>query len=104
MYERSEDPNPKAVLINAIGDLDLVLSSDISTALRNTTEPYAVVDLGSVRTVAADGLAALDQTIVELRTRGRSIDVIEPRRRRNAKRQRSALDPSRIIILAHSAR
>jgi hypothetical protein len=104
MYELDTDPNPGVVLINAIGDLDLVLSSYISTALRSATEPFAVVDLDALRTSLDDGRAALDQTIVELRTRGRSIDVIEPRRRRNAKRERSPLAPSRIIILAHSAR
>jgi hypothetical protein len=103
MYELERDPNPGVVLINAIGDLDLVLSSYISTALRGSPEPFAVVDLGSLRTSVEDGRAALDQTIVELRMHGRSIDVLEPRLRRNAKRRRSPLAPSRVIILAHRA-
>jgi hypothetical protein len=104
MYELYSDPNPGVVLIRAIGDLDLVLSSDLAAALRESCEPFAIVDLSALRTCAADGRAALDQAMVEQRTRGRSVDVYEPRRRRHAKRERSALAPSRIIILAHSAR
>jgi hypothetical protein len=104
MYELEREPDPGVVLINAIGDLDLVLSSYIATALRGSTEPLAVVDLSSLRTSVDDGRAALDQTIVELRTHGRSVDVLERPRRRGAKRRRSPLAPSRIIILAHSSR
>ena len=104
MYEIDSDPDPGVVLINAIGDLDLVLSSYIATALRGTSEAFAVIDLSSLRTSVDDGRAALDQTIVELRTRGRSIDVLERPKRRSAKRRRSPLAASRIIILAHSSR
>ncbi len=104
MYELKNDADPGVVLINAIGDLDLILSSDISSALRGSTEPFAVVDLGALRTIFDDGRAALDQTIVELRLRGRSVHVLEPRLRRGAKRRRSPLAPSRIIILAHRLR